>query len=155
MARVREGDTAPDFSLPAHTGEQISLSSYRGESVVVLFFYPKDGTPVCTKEACVFRDAYEDFVEAGAVVIGVSDDAIERHRSFASEHRLPFLLISDGGGTLRKAYGVQKTLGILPGRTTYVIDKNGVIRLVFGSQLAAERHVAEALKTVQELAGNR
>ena len=154
MARVREGDTAPDFSLPAHTGEQISLSSYRGESVVVLFFYPKDGTPVCTKEACVFRDAYEDFVEAGAVVIGVSDDAIERHRSFASEHRLPFLLVSDEGGTLRKAYGVQKTLGILPGRTTYVIDKQGVIRLIFNSQLAAERHVAEALKTVQEVAGN-
>ena len=154
MARVREGDTAPDFRLPAHTGEEISLSSYRGESVVVLFFYPKDGTPVCTKEACVFRDAYEDFVEAGAVVIGVSDDAIERHRSFASEHRLPFLLVSDEGGTLRKAYGVQKTLGILPGRTTYVIDKQGVIRLIFNSQLAAERHVAEALKTVQEVAGN-
>ena len=81
----------------------------------MLFFYPKDGTAVCTKEACSFRDAYEDFVQAGAVVIGVSSDSAESHQAFASGHRLPFVLLADADGSLRKAFGVPKTLGIMPG----------------------------------------
>lgn len=152
MAAVAIGDLAPEFNLPAQDGRQVALADFRGQSAVVLFFYPKDESPICTKEACSFRDAYEDFVKAGAVVIGVSSDSAESHQAFAAHHRLPFLLVSDADGSLRKAYGVPKTMGVLPGRTTYVIDKEGVVRLVFNSQLSAVEHVAEALKMVRELA---
>jgi peroxiredoxin Q/BCP len=155
MATIQMGDRAPVFTAPAHTGEQISLADFLGRNVVVLYFYPRDETPGCTKEACAFRDAYEDFVEAGAVVIGVSGDAPERHQSFANGHRLPFLLLSDQDQSLRKAFGVPKTLGLLPGRVTYVIDRDGIVRHVFSSQLFADRHVTEALRVVQELARRR
>ncbi len=152
MKPIDMGDRAPDVALPSQGGEQVSPADYRGKNVVVLFFYPKDGTPVCTAEACSFRDAYETFAEAGAVVIGVSSDSVDRHRSFAEEHRLPFLLLADRDGRLRKAFGVPKTLGLLPGRVTYVIDKEGVVRHVFRSQMAAEKHVREALEVVRRLA---
>jgi len=149
--RIQAGDLAPDFTAQAHNGQQVQLADYWGNRVVVLYFYPKDGTPVCTKEACGFRDGYEAFVQAGAVVIGVSGDSPQRHRAFAEQQGLPFLLMSDQDGSLRKAYGVPKTLGILPGRVTYVIDKAGIVRHVFTALFSAERHVTEALKVVQAL----
>jgi len=152
MASIDVGDPAPDFSLPSQTGGQVSLAEFRGNQAVVLFFYPKDGTAVCTKEACSFRDAYEDFVQAGAVVMGVSSDPVESHQAFASGHRLPFVLLSDADGSLRKAFGVPKTLGLLPGRVTYVIDKQGIVQHVFSAQFSADRHVAEALAVVRRLA---
>ena len=152
MASLQVGDHAPDFTLTSQSGQQVSLVGFLGSKAVVLFFYPKDGTAVCTKEACSFRDAYEDFVQAGAVVIGVSSDSAESHQAFASGHRLPFVLLSDAEGSLRMAFGVQKTLGIMPGRVTYVIDKEGIVRHVFSSQFAADRHVAEALAVVRQLA---
>lgn len=145
------GETAPDFTKSVHTGEKISLSQYRGQKAVVLYFYPKDETPGCTAEACTFRDHFEDFVEAGAVVIGVSADNEDSHRSFAKHHRLPFLLVSDQDQALRKAYGVPKTLGLLPGRVTFVIDRDGVVRHTFNSQLNAKKHVTEALSIVKSL----
>ena len=117
----------------------------------MLFFYPKDGTSTCTKEACAFRDAYEQFVEAGAVVIGVSADSLKSHRAFAGQHSLPFYLVSDEDGSLRKAFGVPKTLGLFPGRVTYVIGRGGVVRFVFSAQMAAARHVSQALRVVEEL----
>ncbi len=113
----------------------------------------KDGTAVCTKEACSFRDAYE-VCPSRAEVIGVSSDSAKKHQAFASGHRLPFLLLSDAGGELRKAFGVPRTLGFLPGRVTYVIDKDGVVRHVFNSQFAADRHISEALAVVRQLAGS-
>ena len=143
---------APDSTREAHNGEEVRLANYLGKSVVVLYFYPMDGTPVCTKEACSFRDAFEDFTKLGAVVIGVSADSPERHQAFAASRALPFLLLSDHDGSLRKAYQVPKTLGILPGRVTYVIDKAGVVRHVFSALFTAERHVAEALEIVRALA---
>ena len=152
MASIQVGDCAPDFTAQSQTGQPISLADYRGKSAVVLFFYPKDGTAVCTKEACSFRDSYEEFVQAGAVVVGVSSDSEESHQAFASGHRLPFVLLSDSEGSLRKAFGVPKTLGIMPGRVTYVIDKQGIVRHMFNSQFAADRHVAEALDVVRQLA---
>jgi thioredoxin-dependent peroxiredoxin len=151
MASIRVGDRAPDFALPSQSGEQVSLADYRGSKAVVLFFYPKDGTAVCTKEACSFRDAYEDFVQAGAAVIGVSSDSVESHQAFAGGHRLPFVLLADADGVLRKSFGVPRTLGLLPGRVTYVIDKEGVVRHIFSSPLSADRHVAEALAVVRQL----
>ena len=149
--KVAVGDQAPDFEAASHDGQAIRLSDYRNEKVVVLFFYPKDGTPMCTKEACAFRDAYEDFIEAGAVVIGVSADSEKSHRKFATTHRLPFILLSDRDGSLRRTFGVPKTIGFLTGRVTYVIDREGVIRLMFDSQMTADRHVEEALAMVREL----
>jgi thioredoxin-dependent peroxiredoxin len=143
---------APDFTAQAHNGQQVRLSDYRDKSVVVLYFYPMDGTPVCTKEACGFRDAYEEFTKLGAVVIGVSADSLDRHRAFAINRALPFLLLSDQDGSLRKAYQVPKTLGILPSRVTYVIDRQGVIRHVFSALFSGQEHVAEAMRIVREVA---
>jgi peroxiredoxin Q/BCP len=152
MTKLAVGDPAPDFASEAHTGEQISLAKYHGQQVVVLYFYPRDNTPLCTTQACSFRDGYEDFKQLGAVVIGVSADSLERHRKFVAKQRLPFLLLSDADGKLRKAFGVPKTWGIIPGRVTYVIDKQGIIRHIFNAQFTADRHVSEAKAVVERLA---
>ncbi len=149
--KVRVGDPAPNFTLPSQTGNTVSLSDFIGKKVIILYFYPKDDTPGCTTEACAFRDSYEDFKDAGAEVIGVSSDSEESHRRFAEKHRLPFILLSDGNGAVRKRYGVPATFGLLPGRVTYVIDKQGIVRHIFSSQFAPERHIAEAIKTLQAL----
>lgn len=148
---VKPGDPAPAFQRPNQRGEAVSLAALRGK-VVVLYFYPKDDTPICTKEACAFRDAYEDFTRAGATVIGVSADSDASHRRFAENHRLPFELIADEDGALARAFGVPKTLGLLKGRTTYVIDAQGMVRHVFTAAFSADRHVEEALKVVNSLA---
>ena len=111
MASIQVGDRAPDFTLPSQTGQQVSLAEFRGSKAVVLFFYPKDGTAVCTKEACSFRDAYEDFVQAGAVVIGVSSDSAESHQAFASGHRLPFVLLADADGSAAQGLWRAQDLG--------------------------------------------
>ena len=149
---IRVGDTAPDFSLQAQTGETVSLSQFNGQKPVVLYFYPKDDTPGCTAESCSFRDSYEDFTEAGAVVLGVSSDSPESHQKFAAKYNLPFLLLSDTGSKVRKTYGVPATLGLLPGRVTYVIDQAGVVRHVFNSQFNPTAHVSEALTVLKSLA---
>lgn len=146
---VKVGDVAPDFMLPSQTGDLVSLSDFRGKKAVVLYFYPKDDTPGCTKEACAFRDRYEVFKEAGAEVIGVSGDSSQSHQQFATKYNLPFILLSDNGNELRKRYGVPSTLWVLPGRVTYVIDSEGVIQHIFDSMLEFDRHVDEALKTLQ------
>ena len=147
------GQTAPDFSLPDRSGRAVRLSDYRGRSPVVLYFYPKDDTPGCTKEACAFRDQYQDFKDAGAEVIGVSSDDEQAHEKFASKHRLPFVLLADRGGAVRKRYGVPATLGLLPGRVTFVIDRQGIVRHVFNSQLQATKHVEEALTALRGFGG--
>jgi len=119
MKTLDVGDRAPDFTAVAHTGQRVSLADFHAKQVVVLYFYPKDGTPVCTAEACAFRDAYEDFAQAGAVVIGVSGDSLDRHRDFAERQRLSFLLLSDEDGALRKAFGVPKTLVVVQFARTF------------------------------------
>lgn len=149
--RVGVGDGAPDFELPSQTGEKVKMGDLIGSKTIVLYFYPRDGTPGCTAEACSFRDGYEAFVEAGAEVVGVSSDSAESHRGFAAKNSLPFVLLSDEGGAVRKLYGVPSTLGLFPGRVTYVIDKNGIVRHVFSSQFGATRHVDEALEVVRGL----
>jgi peroxiredoxin Q/BCP len=146
--KVRVGDIAPDFTLPSNSRGEVSLSGFRGNKSVVLYFYPKDETLGCTKEACTFRDSYEVFKEQGAEVLGVSSDTVDSHEKFANHYNLSFPLLSDSDGEVRKAYGVPSTLGILPGRVTYVIDKQGIVRSVFGSQIHPERHIKEALKAL-------
>lgn len=122
-----------------------------GKKAVVLFFYPKDHTPVCTKEACAFRDSYEQFHEAGAEVVGVSSDSAASHQAFATRHGLPFPIVSDRDRALRRLYGVPTPLGFIPGRTTYVIDKQGVIRLIFNALFASDEHVRQALAAVRDI----
>ena len=150
---VKVGQSAPDFTLPDRSGKTIRLGDYRGKKSVVLYFYPKDDTPGCTAESCEFRDRYQDFKDAGAEVIGVSSDTERSHGKFADKHNLPFVLLSDRGGTVRKKYGVPATLGLLPGRVTFVIDKQGVVRHVFNSQFQAKKHVAEAVAALGEMGG--
>jgi len=148
---VKVGDIAPDFTLKSQNGSEVSLSDFRGKKNVVVYFYPKDDTPGCTKEACAFRDSHQVFQDIGAETIGISDDSPESHKQFAAKYNLPFTLLSDTGSKVRKLYGVPATLWILPGRVTYVIDKEGVVRHVFDSMLNFNAHVEEALKTLKAI----
>jgi peroxiredoxin Q/BCP len=149
--RIVAGSKAPDFTLPSQSEEMVNLSDYLGNRPVVLFFYPKDDTPGCTKEVCAFRDSFEDFRKLDAEVIGISSDSVKSHRSFANKHDLPFTLLSDEGGKIRRLYGVPNTLGLFPGRVTYLIDRGGVVRHVFSSQLGFVNHVEEALQALRSI----
>ena len=151
MAGIKVGDRAPDFTLPSQSGEPVRLFDRLGERVVVLYFYPKDDTPGCTAEAFAFRDSHEVFAEAGAEVIGISSDSAVRHAAFAGRHNLPFTLLSDQGGRVRKSYGVPALLGLIPGRVTYVIDREGEVRHVFNSMTNIGQHVGDALEMVRRL----
>lgn len=152
MARgIQVGDKAPDFTLPSQSGEPVRLYDRLGEQAVVLYFYPKDETRGCTAEACAFRDSHEVFTEAGAEVIGVSSDSVDRHAAFAGRHSLPFTLLSDQKGQVRKEYGVPSVLGLIPGRVTYVIDRQGTVRHVFNSLTGVDQHVNEALDVVRRI----
>ncbi len=149
--RLQVGDMAPDFTLPATTGELVSLANFRGRADVVLFFYPKDNSPACSAEACAFRDSYEAFRDLGAEVIGVSRDSSQSHRRFAERLRLPFVLLSDTDGAVQARYGVSKTFGIIPGRVSFLIDREGIVRHVFASQFLFTKHVSEAVAVLQRL----
>jgi len=148
--RVQVGDLAPDFTLATQTGTPVSLGEFLGKTAIVLYFYPKDDTSLCTAEACAFRDSYELFKNAGSEVIGISSDSVESHRQFAAAHTLPFILLSDVDNRVRKRYVVPTAFG-LPGRVTYVIDRHGIVRRIFFSQFTSEKHVTEALSTLQSI----
>ncbi len=148
---VKVGDKAPDFTLPSQMGDNVTLSEFFGKKNVVLYFYPKDESPGCTKEACTFRDNYEQLANLGAEVLGVSGQSVESHKSFASHYGLPFILLSDKDSKVRELYGVPSTMGIIPGRVTYIIDKKGTVRHIFNSQTQAQRHVEEAKNTLMEI----
>lgn len=148
---LKVGETAPEFTLRSGAGAAVSLADFRGKAEVVLFFYPKDASPGCTAEACSFRDRYEDFREAGAEVIGVSSDSSDSHKRFSRSNHLPFLLLSDADGSVRARYGVSKTLGLFPGRTTFLIDREGVVRHIFSSQFLPTKHVSEMLGVLRSL----
>jgi len=156
LADAKLNEAAPDFALPDASGKVVHLSDFHGKKVVVVYFYPKDETPGCTTEACTFRDKYDDLKAAGAEVIGISSDSSESHKKFADHRKLPFILLADEKGQVRKAWGVPSSMaGMIPGRVTYVIDKEGVVRLVFNSMTNAEKHVSEALAEVNKLAATK
>lgn len=129
----------------------MNLKRVLARSEVVLYFYPKDNTPGCTAEAKAFRDGHEVFREMGAEVIGVSSDSVDSHRDFASKCALPFTILSDSGGRVRKLYGVPSSMGLFPGRVTYVIDRAGVVRHIFSSQMNPARHVDEAAAVLRAM----
>ena len=152
---VTEGDKAPAFSMTTDGGGTVSLKDLKGRSVV-LYFYPKDDTPGCTKEACAFRDLMPDFSGVDAAIIGVSKDSVKRHDNFKAKYELPFTLASDGDGSVCEAYGtwVQKKLygreymGIE--RATFLIDGKGVIRKIW-HKVKVAGHVEEVLESAKAL----
>lgn len=152
MAQLEAGQQAPDFTLTNQAGESWTLSTHAARGPVVLFFYPKNDTPVCIVEACSFRDQHEVFSRLGAQVVGVSSDDVQSHGRFAGKHELPYTLLADQGGEVRAQFGVKKTLGFFDGRVTFVIDQGRLIRHVFSSAFNAKGHVEAALETVRELA---
>ena len=151
--RLTTGDRLPEFKLMDQEGQERSSMNLNGKALV-LFFYPKDDTPGCTAEACSFRDSYSRLKELGAEVWGVSGDNIQNHQRFASRYNLPFPLLSDTGNNLREIIGVPKTLGLIPGRVTYIVDKEGIIRDIFNNLLDASSHVIKAEKVLLQLAQN-
>lgn len=154
MKPVSVGSTIPLFELPDQHGATVRIDSLLGRKMLVIYFYPKDDSPGCTKQACYFQDMYEVFREAGAEVIGISGQSVESHRAFAEKYHLSFILLSDAGNRVRRRFGVPADLlGLLPGRVTYVVDRNGTIVYMFDSQTQAERHVDEALRVIREKTG--
>src|SRR5262245_43913565 len=152
---LKEGDAAPDFAGVTADGTRVGLADYRGKRPLVVFFYPKDNTTVCTKEACGFRDHAGEFAAAGGAVIGVSQDSQASHQKFAEGQRLNFPLLSDRDATIGKAFRVARLGGWLPPRrVTFVIDRNGIVRQVIASEFNANKHVDEALAAVRALAGS-
>lgn len=147
--KLQKGEWLPHFILNDENHQPINISSIKGK-FLILYFYPKDDTPGCIKEACHFRDAFADLTDAGAIVYGVSSDTPDSHARFKIKYRLPFSLLSDTGGELRKLLGVPGDLfGLLPGRVTYIFNPEGRLLEIFKSQLSPEKHVQEALKIIQ------
>lgn len=149
---LEPGAEAPDFILPDQDGARIRLAAYRGKPVV-LFFYPRDMSRGCTKEACAFRDAYSELRSLGAALLGVSRDSSESHAEFRERNDLPYPLLTDADGQVARQFGVPKLLGLLPGRTTFVIDAGGVIRMVYNNAFDMTGHSDRALEYVRRMAG--
>ena len=154
MKALGIGDRVPAFELLDQHGTSVKLAGLLGQGPLVFFFYPKDETVVCTREACSFRDAHDEMRTAGAQVFGISGDSVSSHLGFAEHHRLPYSLLADVGDRLRDhVFGVPRSLlGLLPGRVTYVVDKDGVVRHTYQGHLEAQNHVDEALAVVKKLA---
>ncbi|MEN9742600.1 MAG: hypothetical protein RLZZ65_405 [Bacteroidota bacterium] len=149
---LKIGDCCPIFSLPNSQGQEIQIETFIGKKILVLFFYPKDDTPGCTKEACAFRDAYADFIDLGCEVFGISSDGQQSHQAFQEKHQLPYPLLSDAQKKVRQQFGVPGNLfGLIPGRVTYVIDLQGKIAGIFNSQTNPVGHIDEAKKVVKQL----
>lgn len=150
--QLKVGDKLPAFSLPDQNGHTFKLEDELGKGPLVIYFYPKDETPGCTKEACSFRDSFSAFSDLGAKVIGISSDDVASHKQFADKYHLPFTLLADTGGKVRKEFGVPKSLG-MTGRVTYVADETGKVVHIFNSQLQATKHVSEALEAIKKTKG--
>jgi peroxiredoxin Q/BCP len=150
MKKIEVGDVVPTFSLQDQNDEMFTVNNAIGKPMII-YFYPKDDTPGCTKEACKFRDEFENFTDLGAVVIGISADSVESHKKFEEKYNLPFILLADIDNVVRKLFGVPNNLFVIPGRVTYVIDKNGIVQYIFNNQLGAEKHIENALQKLKEL----
>ena len=150
MKKIEIGSKIPEFSLPDQNGNVININDYIGKKNLVIYFYPKDDTPGCTKEACYFRDQYEIFNQADAMIIGISSQSVESHKKFAEKYHLSFTLLSDESSVVRKMFGAI-SLGLIPGRVTYVVDKKGIVKYIFDSQTEPTKHVDEALRILKDM----
>ncbi len=147
-----KGQSVVPFTLKDQNDSLFTISDFIGKKNLVIYFYPKDDTPGCTKEACKFRDEFEIFTELDAIVIGISADSPESHQKFAKKYNLPFTLLSDPENQVRNSFGVKpEFLGIIPGRVTFIVDRTGTIQYVFNSLSKAEQHVEEAKKILISL----
>ncbi len=147
---MKVGERVPDIKLKDQHGENFSFSDLIGKKALVVYFYPKDFTPGCTKEACSFRDSYQDFQDLGAEVIGISTDSEESHTKFSDKYKLPYVLLSDNNKKAREAFDVKPNLlGLLPGRETFVFSKEGELLHKFNS-MNADRHMPEALTVLKK-----
>jgi thioredoxin-dependent peroxiredoxin len=148
---LQVGDKIPNFISKDTQGNDFDSQSIVGQKPLVIYFYPKDNTPGCTAQACSFRDQYEDFTDLGAEVIGISSDSPKSHEKFATRYKLPFILLSDNDKKIRNQFGVPSGMfGLLPGRVTYVADKNGIIKMIFDSMMAT-KHIPKALEAIKKL----
>jgi peroxiredoxin Q/BCP len=146
---IQIGDKLPHFTAVKQDGTAFDSNSIQNKSVVI-YFYPKDNTPGCTTQACSFRDAYQDFQDLGAEVIGVSGDSVSSHQNFQQKHKLPFILLSDSDRKLRKLFGVPTALfGLIPGRVTYVFDDFGKAIYIFDN-MSAKNHITKALEAIKK-----
>jgi len=150
MKKIEIGSEIPEFTLPDQDGKEFHVKDFIEKKNLIIYFYPKDDTPGCTKEACYFRDLYEDFNDAGAMIIGISSQSVVSHKKFAEKYKLNFTLLSDENSKIRKMFGVP-SFGILQGRVTYVVDKKGIVNYIFNSQTEATKHVDEALRILREM----
>lgn len=147
---LKKGDRLPDIALEDQDGKILALHSFIGKPLVI-YFYPKNNTRVCTAQACGFRDNYEAFLESNAEIIGISSDSSDSHKEVANRRNLPFILLSDAKKEARKAFGLPSILGLLPGRVTFIADQEGIIKHTFRADFNANKHIEEALKVVQSL----
>ena len=146
---IQIGDKQPHFTAVKQGGTAFDSNSIQNKPVVI-YFYPKDNTPGCTTQACSFRDAYQDFQDLGAEVIGVSGDSVSSHQNFQQKHKLPFILLSDSDRKLRKLFGVPTALfGLIPGRVTYVFDAFGKAIYIFDN-MSAKNHITKALEAIKK-----
>lgn len=153
---LKKGDQLPVFELQDQDGELYKIQEIIGKKNLVIYFYPKDDTPGCTKEACKFRDDFEVFTDLNALVIGISGDTPDSHKKFQEKYQLPFTLLSDPDDKVRQLFGVKGSLGgLIPGRVTFVVDRNGMIQYTFDSMSKAEQHVEEARKILEDLKKNQ
>ncbi|AIG30540.1 peroxiredoxin [Flavobacterium psychrophilum] len=151
MKPIKVGDKMPIFGAKDQDGNNFYIESVLHKKILVIYFYPKDETPGCTKQACSFRDEYEDIKNAGAEVIGISSDSPNSHKKFAQNHKLPYTLLSDNDKNIRKLFGVPSAmLGLIPGRVTYVIDLKGTVQMVYNN-LNASQHIPKSLEAIQKL----
>ena len=150
-SKLKIGDSVPNFTLKNQNGEIFNINEVLGKYNLVIYFYPKDDTPGCTKEACKFRDEFQDFSDLHAKVIGISSDSVDSHKDFVKKYNLPFTLLADTNKEVRKKFGVPNFSGIIPGRVTYIVDKNGKIVYIFNSMKNAEKHIDEAKRILKSL----
>jgi peroxiredoxin Q/BCP len=150
MKKIEVGDKVPTFNLKDQNGKLFTVNDKMGKSMVI-YFYPKDDTPGCTKEACKFRDNFEVFTNLGALVIGISADSVESHKNFIEKYNLPFTLLADINNEVRNQFGVPKSMFLIPGRVTYVVDSKGYIQYIFNSQFNSEKHIENSLTKLKAL----
>lgn len=152
MQKIEQGSKVPSFTLNDQNGQPFDLGKVIGQKNLVIYFYPKDDSPGCTKEACYFRDQFEVFTQEDALIIGISGQSVESHREFADKYKLSFTLLSDPGNKIRKQFGVPTNFfGVMPGRVTYIVNKKGEVVYVFDSQAQATQHVDEAMRILKEM----
>ncbi len=150
MSKIEIGSSIPTFELLDQDGNNFRIADVIGKKNLVIFFYPKDDSPSCTKEACSFRDQFAVFEDADALVIGISGQSVESHKKFAEKYRLKYTLLSDKGNKIRKEFGVPTNLfGLIPGRVTYIINKAGKVEYIFSSQVEATKHVDESIRILK------